>query len=280
METAMRNDPDIRLEARALEEAVAGDGATAAAAATDGAGPAAASAAWTPLPLNVIRQAHRASDETKALAHAAGGLTVLRDMTTRFYQKAFADATLDTFIRSHDDPHGERFAMWVAEKMGLGRPWTAERQARRVCPFHAHGNSIPGAHDRSSAHFAAWHSPKRSAEKWGDHFKLDDCRVWMRLHFWACREAGLFDNSPAFADYYVKFLGHFVSVYESQAPQFARESARWSENPENITRYLENGRTMSDVIGLSLNQALAQLPEEEKGYSGSSARTLRWPYGR
>ena len=100
MEAAMRNDPDIRLEARTLEEAVASDGATAAAATTaesDGAGP---------LPLNVIRQAHRASERTAALAHAAGGLTVLRDMATRFYKKAFADTTLDAFIRSHDDPHG------------------------------------------------------------------------------------------------------------------------------------------------------------------------------
>jgi hypothetical protein len=26
----------------------------------------------------------------------------------------------DTFIRSHDDPHGERFATWVAEKLGRG----------------------------------------------------------------------------------------------------------------------------------------------------------------
>ena len=34
--------------------------------------------------------------------------------------------------------------------------------------------------DRSSAHFAAWHSPKREPEKFGQHFKLDDCRVWMR----------------------------------------------------------------------------------------------------
>jgi hypothetical protein len=47
-------------------------------------------------------------------------------------------------------------------------------------------------HDRSSAHFAAWHSPKRELDKLGDHFKLDDCRVWLRIHFWACRKAGLF----------------------------------------------------------------------------------------
>ena len=35
------------------------------------------------------------------------------------------------------------------------------------------------------------HSPKRDAAQFGQHFKLDDCRVWMRLPFWAAREAGL-----------------------------------------------------------------------------------------
>ena len=26
----------------------------------------------------------------------------------------------------------------------------------------------------------------------GRHFQLADCRVWMRLHFWAAREAGAY----------------------------------------------------------------------------------------
>ena len=48
------------------------------------------------------------------------------------------------------------------------------------------------------------------------HFKLDDCRVWMRLHFWAAREAGLFEGEKAaFGDYYVRFIAHFVRVYEA-----------------------------------------------------------------
>ena len=169
MAAALRNDPDIQLEERALSRAVTGapDGTAA-----NTGGPSSVTPLVTPLVLNVFSGAHHASEATKALLHTAGGLTMLRDLTTRFYKKAFADSTLDPFIRSHDDPHGERLATWVAEKMGLGRPWTAERQSRRVCPFHAHGNRIPGAHDRSSAHLAAWHSPKRTPEKWGDHFKL------------------------------------------------------------------------------------------------------------
>jgi hypothetical protein len=44
--------------------------------------------------------------------------------------------------------------------------------------------------DRSSAHFAAWHSPKRPAEDVGVHFQLNDARAWMRLMFWAGREEG------------------------------------------------------------------------------------------
>jgi hypothetical protein len=46
----------------------------------------------------------------------------------------------------------------------------------------------------------------------------------MRLHFWAMRSVGIFERSPSFAAYYVKFIAHFVSVYERTAPPFARES--------------------------------------------------------
>merc|ERR1711862_523602 len=84
--------------------------------------------------------------------------------------------------------------------------------------------------------------------KWGDHFKPDDARVWMRLHFWAARETGMFENE-AFMEYYTRFIGHFISVYSSKAPPFTRESARWSEDPKNIQQYLDAGRMMKDVIG-------------------------------
>ena len=47
--------------------------------------------------------------------------------------------------------------------------------------------------------------------------------------FQAARETGIFADA-AFEDYYVRFIGHFVSVYEQKAPPFARESARWSMN--------------------------------------------------
>jgi hypothetical protein len=136
-----------------------------------------------------------------------GGLDALRRFTSLFYEKAFADPVLDKFIRSHDDPHGERFATWIAEKMGVGTPWSDERRtAGSRCPFHDARMGEMLVHDRSSAHFAAWHSPKRGPAQFGRHFNLEECRLWMRLHFSAAREAGVFAASPRFADYYVRLI--------------------------------------------------------------------------
>jgi len=171
------------------------------------------------------------------------GLPALRRFTTNFYKKCFQDVHIDQFIRSHQDPHGERFASWIAEKLGAGTPWTQERRERNIHVFTAKGHEFQTPHDRSSSHFVAWHSPKRPDDVWGQHFKLDDCRVWMRLHFWAAREEGLLENA-AFADYYVRFIAHFISVYERTAPPFARESLRWSAEPTNVQRYLDGGRAL------------------------------------
>ena len=76
-------------------------------------------------------------------------------------------------------------------------------------------------------------------------------------------------SRPAFTDFYVRFIGHFVSVYEGSAPTFARDS--YSGNPDNIQEYINNGRTMKDVLGLSLGQALKQIPDGE-------ANDTVWPY--
>jgi len=69
----------------------------------------------------------------------------------------------------------------------------------------------------------AW-QPKRSVERFGLPFKLGDCRVWMRLHFWALRKSDIWHRSPHFVAYYTKFIAHFVSIYEETAPVFTRES--------------------------------------------------------
>jgi hypothetical protein len=85
--------------------------------------------------------------------------------------------------------------------------------------------------------------------------------LWMRLHFWAMRESGVVEKSPSFADYYLLFIGHLMNVYEASAPAFA--SFRWSTNLKNTERYIAHGRRMIDVLGLSLEDAEAQIPEHE-----------------
>jgi len=229
------------------------------------------------LPLQVSNSAHRSNQETRRLVRDIGGLQTLRRFTNLFYTKSFADPHLDRFIADHHHPHGERFASWIAEKFGDGTPWSNERRTRPETTLVIGRQVYAVSHDRSSAHVAAWNSPKREAHKRGDHFKPEDARVWMRLHFWAAREAGLFENE-LFIDYYMRFIGHFISVYSSKSPPFTRESARWSANPENIRRYVSSGNNMVDVIGVPVETALATLPANERVYTGSKHHQLSWPY--
>jgi hypothetical protein len=202
-------------------------------------------------------------------------------------------------VRSHDDPHPTRLADWIVEKMGgEGTPWTRERANRDRTPVAVAGGHHMTVHDRSSAHHAAWMSLKRAPEvspvpaaatpsrrptpppisahralrqAVGRHFELDDARVWMRLMFWAAREAGLMAHSR-FAEWYTRFIAHFVRVYERAAPPFARESARWSADPGNLARYAEAGNAMPDVEGVTRRAALAQLSAAERDDAA-------WPYG-
>lgn len=223
---------------------------------------------FVPLRMGGRGRTHVPTSESASLIDDIGGLPTLEKMTNSFYDKAFRDVTLDKLIRSHDDPHGSRFARWIHQKLTGSTAWDEERATRSNVPVEvANGHTIV-VHDRTSAHVAAWHSPKRPSHEVGRHFKLDECRVWMRLHFWALRECNL---DKTFVDYYIRFIGHFVSVYEGSAPAFARDSYRWSADPNNIDKYVEDGYKMNDVLGLSLGSALAQIPEEE-------ANDDVWPY--
>jgi len=224
---------------------------------------------FVPLRMGGNGRTHKPTVESTELIDEIGGLTTLFNMTKFFYKQAFKDATLDKFIREHDDPHAMRFAKWIHQKLTHSTVWDNDRASRSQSPVTVANGHTTIVHDRSSAHAAAWYSPKRPAIEVGRHFKLDECRVWMRLHFWAMRET-LGDTNPSFTDYYVRFIGHFVNVYEGSAPAFARESYRWS-NPDNIQMYIDNGRRMNDVLGLSLGQSLSQLPEDE-------ASDEIWPY--
>jgi hypothetical protein len=269
-------DADIREERRTLEQ-----GVSEAAEACTSAKVVASDFALAPqhfVPLNVSSRKHQPNEATRRLVRAVG-LPTLRRFTASFYKKCEVNAHLDQFIRRHSDPHSERFALWILEKFGDGTPWTDERRTRKVDKMQIGREVVEVSYDRSSAHFAAWHSPKRAPEKWGQHFQLDDARVWMRLHFWAARDVGLFEpEHAAFMDYYTRFIAHFVSVYSSKSPPFTRESARWSADPQNIERYMSSKNIMADVIGVPLTQALETLPPHERLYTGSSHVDKAWPY--
>jgi hypothetical protein len=227
---------------------------------------------YIPLTMDENGRTHLVSNEAKALFESNEvTMADLQEMTNFFYDKAFQDVTLDTFIRSHDDPHGDRFAKWIHQKLTGSRVWDEERAQRDTTPITLARGMHHIVHDRSSAHAAAWYSAKRPAVQVGRHFQLDEARVWMRLHFWALRSVGLHHRSPTFCDYYLRFIGHFVRVYENTAPAFARDSWRWSADPANIERYIAQGRVMTDVLGLSVEEAEAHLPEAE-------ANDSFWPY--
>ena len=216
---------------------------------------------------------HLTSPECIAMMREEVSLADLKAMTTKFYENAFQDVTLDALIRSHDDPHGARFAKWIHQKLSGSNVWDKDRKSRDLTPVVVAGGRTAVVHDRSSAHAAAWYSPKRPRNEVGRHFKLDECRVWMRLHFWAVRESGMMEKSPTFADFYLRFIGHFVRVYEAAAPQFARDSFRWSANPKNIEQYIKNGRHMKDVLGLNFQQSINTIPESE-------FNDMEWPYNQ
>mmetsp|Transcript_2611 Transcript_2611/g.3559 ORF Transcript_2611/g.3559 Transcript_2611/m.3559 type:complete len:256 (+) Transcript_2611:262-1029(+) len=189
------------------------------------------------VPLSYDGFSFTGSPESADLVLNIGGGDRIREGCTRFYARAFEDFTLAPFMTVFDDGaenHGQRLGDWIIEKIGGGgTPWTDSGR---------HGL-------RQQTHYKAWNSPAREPRVRGQHFKLDDCIVWMRIHFWAMREVGLHEY-PAFWEYYQKFIGHFIAVYERAAPPYAPLAAEWSANPQNIETYMANGHKMNDVIGL------------------------------
>jgi len=104
--------------------------------------------------------------------HLMSDITVedIQQMTDRFYKKAFQDETLDTFLRSHTDPHGSRFAKWIHQKLSSSTIWDDDRASRNKDSVRlARGHSYV-VHDRSSAHVAAWNSVKRPPKEVGRNF--------------------------------------------------------------------------------------------------------------
>jgi hypothetical protein len=190
---------------------------------------------------------------------------------TEFYDRCFVNKHVDQFIRDHNDPHGERFSLWIEQKW-TGRPvWDEERATRSLTPVAVAGGGRRIITDRSSAHSAAWVSPKRRPTDVGRRFKLRDARHWMRLFFWAWRDLGLLAN-PHVEDFVVRFIGHFMRVYERQGTMFARESARWSLDSTRTTAYGAADNVFGDIVDdRSFHSALQDLPPSEQ-------EDTSWPY--
>eukprot|EP00095_Tigriopus_kingsejongensis_P012303 maker-scaffold692_size110616-snap-gene-0.21 protein:Tk12303 transcript:maker-scaffold692_size110616-snap-gene-0.21-mRNA-1 annotation:"hypothetical protein TRIADDRAFT_22637" len=169
------------------------------------------------------------SKHSSNLLNEIGGGDKIRQMTTRFYARAFQDQTLRLFMFETDDAanHGQRLGDWIIQKMGgEGDVW-----------------SDSGRHDmRQVSHYKAWNSKKRHPSVRGNHFKLSDCRVWMRIMFWSARDVGLDAHEP-FWKWYMDFLRHFVAVYERTAPSYTKESAQWSNKASNIKTYISLSST-------------------------------------
>jgi len=179
---------------------------------------------------------HKATAGAAAILQDIGGSDRIREFCTRFYARAFLDNTINTFFFLDDGPeaHAKRLADWIIEKMDPGqKPWTDSGRLGQ----------------RQPSHHQAWNSVKRPRQERGLHFDLKDTRIWMRLHFWAARECGLFEHAP-FYRYYVQFIEHFIAVYEREAPRYAEADANWS-HPElratNTDAY-EQTHVMQDVL--------------------------------
>ena len=138
---------------------------------------------------------------TPAVA-ASNGMLSLDALELRQEDEVVSKPTGKTYHRNNVVPSGIKDCpLWIYR-----HPWSNQREMVRDVTagqtlkipqgrsgFKMHPNFV--VHDRSTAHFAAWHCPKREDTKVGDHFKLDDCRIWLRLHFWACCRSGLFPGN-------------------------------------------------------------------------------------
>ncbi len=61
------------------------------------------------------------------LYEQAGGLPAIEALTTRFYERVFADPVLLPLFRDPGEPHAERLALWFVELLG-GPPLHTEQR--------------------------------------------------------------------------------------------------------------------------------------------------------
>ena len=128
---------------------------------------------FVPLTMGGNGRTHVVTRDSKRLIEEEVSLADLEKMTELFYHNVFLDPTLDQFIRSRNDPHGSRFAKWIHQKLSDSSVWDdQDRQTRDLKPVTLSGGFKHVVHDRSSAHAAAWYSPKRPVRMWDVIFNL------------------------------------------------------------------------------------------------------------
>lgn len=181
----------------------------------------------------VARGTFVSDDDSARLLASIGGTPRLLDLCTRFYTFAFRDQDVRLFMFLDDGAAaaGERLAKWLGEKMGdAERPWSS---------------TLPTP-DRTRTHVSAWHSPHREPHKMGLHFKLSDCRAWMRLMGLALRDTGLTDHI-AFTRWFTQFIAHFIAVYERTAPPYAAADFAWSGSARRVDAYTSAEYKFTDL---------------------------------
>ena len=94
---------------------------------------------------------HKVSEGSKRLMEEVS-FDNLKKMTETFYQLAFQDQTLDPFLRSREDPHADRFARWIHQKLSDSGKWDQERESRDLSPITVANGRIVIVRDRTSAH--------------------------------------------------------------------------------------------------------------------------------
>merc|ERR1712136_449479 len=104
------------------------------------------------VPLNVIDRKHHPSEATRDLLASIGGRDRLLAVTSRFYPKMFRDRQLSLFVQNFEDPHPERLADWIAEKMSGRAYWSSQLSSRQPDQPQTVPTRITWLGTRPSAH--------------------------------------------------------------------------------------------------------------------------------
>ena len=89
-------------------------------------------------------ESDRPDSADRSLYTLAGGLPALERLTTRFYERVFADPLLLPLFRDPGEEHAERLTLWLAELLGGPPLHTEQRGGFEVMRGVHHGLKITG----------------------------------------------------------------------------------------------------------------------------------------